>query len=223
MTSTGTDLTYDEALRALAARGRFGIRLGLGRTRALLRELDHPERTVRGALIAGTNGKGSVLALADVGAAGRRLSRRLDAQAAPRHLSRADLDRRAADRRRRLRPAGRARPADRRPGRAPPRRADRVRAADRGRLRPVRRGPAGRRAGRGRARRAARRDARLGRRRRRRHQRRPRPHGPARRHDREDRPREGRDHRARRPGRHRRDAVTGWRSSAGGRDGSACR
>ncbi|HEV7603794.1 MAG TPA: Mur ligase family protein, partial [Candidatus Limnocylindrales bacterium] len=34
-------------------------------TRALLRELDHPERAVRGALIAGTNGKGSVLAIAD--------------------------------------------------------------------------------------------------------------------------------------------------------------
>jgi dihydrofolate synthase / folylpolyglutamate synthase len=59
------DLTYHEALRALAERGRFGIRLGLGRTRALLRELDHPERSVRGALIAGTNGKGSVLALVD--------------------------------------------------------------------------------------------------------------------------------------------------------------
>src|SRR6476661_9402400 len=58
-------LSYHDALRALAARGRFGIRLGLGRTRALLRALDHPERSVRGALIAGTNGKGSVLALAD--------------------------------------------------------------------------------------------------------------------------------------------------------------
>ena len=58
-------MTYEEALRALSERGRFGIRLGLGRTRALLRELDHPERTVRGALIAGTNGKGSVLALAE--------------------------------------------------------------------------------------------------------------------------------------------------------------
>ena len=58
-------LTYEQALRALGQRGRFGIRLGLGRTRALLRELDHPERTVRGALVAGTNGKGSVLALAD--------------------------------------------------------------------------------------------------------------------------------------------------------------
>ena len=59
------DLTYAGALRALSERGRFGIRLGLGRTRALLRELDHPERAVRGALIAGTNGKGSVLAIAD--------------------------------------------------------------------------------------------------------------------------------------------------------------
>src|SRR6478609_423200 len=58
-------LSYHDALRALAERGRFGIRLGLGRTRALLRELGNPERSVRGALVAGTNGKGSVLALAD--------------------------------------------------------------------------------------------------------------------------------------------------------------
>ena len=56
-------MTYEEALRALSERGRFGIRLGLGRTRARLRELGNPQRTVRGALIAGTNGKGSVLAL----------------------------------------------------------------------------------------------------------------------------------------------------------------
>jgi dihydrofolate synthase/folylpolyglutamate synthase len=58
-------VTYEQALRALSERGRFGIRLGLGRTRALLRELGDPERSVRGALIAGTNGKGSVLAIAD--------------------------------------------------------------------------------------------------------------------------------------------------------------
>lgn len=57
-------MTYDEALRALADRGRFGIRLGLGRTRALLRDLGDPQRAVRGALVGGTNGKGSVLALA---------------------------------------------------------------------------------------------------------------------------------------------------------------
>ena len=65
-------LTYAQALKALDDRGRFGIRLGLGRTRALLRELGDPHLAVRGALIGGTNGKGSVLALADaaLGAAG---------------------------------------------------------------------------------------------------------------------------------------------------------
>lgn len=38
--------------------------MGLGRTRALLKALGDPQLTVRGALVAGTNGKGSVLALA---------------------------------------------------------------------------------------------------------------------------------------------------------------
>ena len=61
--STG-DLTYAEALAALEARGRFGIRLGLGRVRALLHALGDPQAGVRGALVAGTNGKGSVIALA---------------------------------------------------------------------------------------------------------------------------------------------------------------
>jgi dihydrofolate synthase/folylpolyglutamate synthase len=60
---TPGSLSYPEALAALAARGRFGIHLGLGRTAALLASLDHPERTFRGVLVAGTNGKGSVLAL----------------------------------------------------------------------------------------------------------------------------------------------------------------
>lgn len=59
-----SDLPYDAALAALADRGRFGIRLGLGRTRALLRALGDPQLAVRGALVAGTNGKGSVLAIA---------------------------------------------------------------------------------------------------------------------------------------------------------------
>jgi dihydrofolate synthase/folylpolyglutamate synthase len=63
--ATPVGLGYAEALRALEARGRFGVRLGLGRTRALLDRLGHPERSVRGALVAGTNGKGSVLALTD--------------------------------------------------------------------------------------------------------------------------------------------------------------
>jgi len=60
---TANRFGYAEAIAALESRGRFGIRLGLARTRALLAALDHPERTFRGALIAGTNGKGSVLAL----------------------------------------------------------------------------------------------------------------------------------------------------------------
>ena len=71
-------------------------------------------------------------------------------------------------------------PAGRRPGGPAPRRPDRVRAADGGRLPLVRR--RGRRPGRrrGRPRRPARRDPRLGRRRGGDHERRPRPHGPAR-------------------------------------------
>ncbi len=56
-------LTYTDAVAALSARGRFGIHLGLGRTRALLRALGDPQAGIRGALIAGTNGKGSVQAL----------------------------------------------------------------------------------------------------------------------------------------------------------------
>ena len=55
---------YHEALRVLTDRGRYGIRLGLGRIRALLREIGDPQLGFRGALIGGTNGKGSVLALA---------------------------------------------------------------------------------------------------------------------------------------------------------------
>jgi dihydrofolate synthase/folylpolyglutamate synthase len=54
---------YAAAVAALTERGRFGIRLGLGRTRALLRALGDPQAGLRGALVAGTNGKGSVLAL----------------------------------------------------------------------------------------------------------------------------------------------------------------
>ncbi len=67
--------TYAEAVSALQARGRFGIRLGLARTRALLRALGDPQRTVTGALIGGTNGKGSVVALmaACLAAAGYRV------------------------------------------------------------------------------------------------------------------------------------------------------
>ena len=55
---------YHAAVRALSEHGRFGIRLGLARTRALLKAFGDPQLEVRGALIGGTNGKGSVLALA---------------------------------------------------------------------------------------------------------------------------------------------------------------
>ncbi len=76
MRATPVGLDYRRAVRALEARGRFGVRLGLGRTRALLAALGHPERAVRGALVAGTNGKGSVLALAEsaLRAAGYRVA-----------------------------------------------------------------------------------------------------------------------------------------------------
>jgi dihydrofolate synthase/folylpolyglutamate synthase len=61
---TPTALDYDEAVDALRRRGRFGISLGLARVAALLAELGDPQRELRGALIGGTNGKGSVVALA---------------------------------------------------------------------------------------------------------------------------------------------------------------
>jgi len=64
VSSTAPELSYAAALRAIEDRGRYGIRLGLGRVRALLRAVDDPQLAVRGALVAGTNGKGSVIALA---------------------------------------------------------------------------------------------------------------------------------------------------------------
>ncbi len=64
MSGAALAIEYHDALTALAARGRFGIRLGLGRTKALLAALGDPQRSLRGALVGGTNGKGSVLALA---------------------------------------------------------------------------------------------------------------------------------------------------------------
>jgi dihydrofolate synthase/folylpolyglutamate synthase len=61
---TAPALTYERAVEELTARGRFGISLGLDRILALLDELGHPERKLHGALVAGTNGKGSVVAMA---------------------------------------------------------------------------------------------------------------------------------------------------------------
>jgi len=56
-------VTYEESLAYLSSLGRFGIKLGLERTRALLSELGNPEALFQGVLVAGTNGKGSVCAM----------------------------------------------------------------------------------------------------------------------------------------------------------------
>jgi dihydrofolate synthase/folylpolyglutamate synthase len=63
------------AIEALQSRGRFGIRLGLSRTRALLRELGSPQLALHGPLIGGTNGKGSTQAMVAsiLAAAGHRV------------------------------------------------------------------------------------------------------------------------------------------------------
>jgi len=52
-------VTYDEALAYVSKQGRFGMKLGTERTMAILDHLGNPERGVKGALVAGTNGKGS--------------------------------------------------------------------------------------------------------------------------------------------------------------------
>lgn len=56
-------MTYQEALDYLTSLGRFGIKLGLERTEALLRALGDPHELFQGVLVAGTNGKGSVCAM----------------------------------------------------------------------------------------------------------------------------------------------------------------
>ena len=60
--SAQTGLSYAEALEYVTGLGRFGMKLGLDRMRAILDELGHPEAGRPGALIAGTNGKGSTSA-----------------------------------------------------------------------------------------------------------------------------------------------------------------
>ena len=68
-------LSYGQAVAALTERGRFGISMGLERVERLLAETGHPERGLRGALIGGTNGKGSVVAMVRsvLSAAGHRV------------------------------------------------------------------------------------------------------------------------------------------------------
>lgn len=67
-------LTYPQAVAALTERGRFGISMGLERVERLMVEAGHPELGLRGALVGGTNGKGSVVAMAQsvLAAAGLR-------------------------------------------------------------------------------------------------------------------------------------------------------
>jgi dihydrofolate synthase/folylpolyglutamate synthase len=66
-------VTYEDSLAYISKLGRFGMKLGTERTRAILDHLGNPERGLRGALIAGTNGKGSTAACLDaiLRAAGR--------------------------------------------------------------------------------------------------------------------------------------------------------
>lgn len=56
-------MTYQESLDYLTSLGRFGIKLGLERTEALLHQLGDPQDLFQGVLVAGTNGKGSVCAM----------------------------------------------------------------------------------------------------------------------------------------------------------------
>jgi dihydrofolate synthase/folylpolyglutamate synthase len=56
-------LTYQEALAYISKHGRFGMKLGTERTRAILDRIGSPDRGLSGALIAGTNGKGSTGAI----------------------------------------------------------------------------------------------------------------------------------------------------------------
>jgi dihydrofolate synthase/folylpolyglutamate synthase len=56
-------VTYQEALDYLTSLGRFGVKLGLERTEALLHELGDPQDLFQGVHVAGTNGKGSVCAM----------------------------------------------------------------------------------------------------------------------------------------------------------------
>jgi dihydrofolate synthase/folylpolyglutamate synthase len=68
-------LTYPQAVAALTERGRFGVSMGLERVQRLMVEAGHPEAGLRGALVGGTNGKGSVVAMVQsvLAAAGLRV------------------------------------------------------------------------------------------------------------------------------------------------------
>lgn len=63
MVGRPSKLEYAEALAYIQGLTRFGIRLGLERTRAILDRLGHPERNYPSVHIGGTNGKGSTVAM----------------------------------------------------------------------------------------------------------------------------------------------------------------
>jgi dihydrofolate synthase/folylpolyglutamate synthase len=77
-------LDYEGALRYVTSTGRFGIKLGLERTRALLEEVGAPDRGMRGVLVGGTNGKGSTCNF--IGAVLRQAGLRVAAMPKP-HLA----------------------------------------------------------------------------------------------------------------------------------------
>ena len=66
-----------DSLHALFALERFGIRPGLDTIRRLVRAMGDPQSSYRAIIVAGTNGKGSVVAMADsaLRAAGHRVGR----------------------------------------------------------------------------------------------------------------------------------------------------
>ena len=127
---------YRAVLERLQSRGRFGINLGLGRTRALLQRPGRPACwSCAGALIGGTNGKGSTQALVasascarPATASARRPSRTSSATASGSVVDGEPISQVG------LRRPGRggARPCRR--GRGAPRATDRVRGAHRGRV-----------------------------------------------------------------------------------------
>ena len=66
-----------DALSYLFSLERFGIKFGLENISTLVARLGHPERAFRSVHVAGTNGKGSVVAMVDAAlrAAGHRSAR----------------------------------------------------------------------------------------------------------------------------------------------------
>ena len=56
-------MTYEEAVAYFAKTPRFGKKPTLSRVRSLLKELGNPEKSLKFAHIAGTNGKGSTAAM----------------------------------------------------------------------------------------------------------------------------------------------------------------